>query len=65
MAHGFQPLSHANKEVVLATDFNKTGDRLATGSADHRIRVFEQEDGDWSLLEEWRAHHAAVTDVSP
>ncbi|KAI4151801.1 MAG: hypothetical protein LQ340_003293, partial [Diploschistes diacapsis] len=64
MAHGFRPLSHANKEVVLAADFSKTGDRLATGSADHHIRVFEPGglDGEWELVEEWRAHNAEVTD---
>ena len=79
MAHGFYPLSHANTEVVLAADFNRTGTRLATGSADHRIRVFElnedetSDDGDsededggggqWELIEEWRAHNAEVSDV--
>lgn len=65
MAHGFHPLSHSNKEVVLAADFNKKGDRLATGSADHRIRVFDQQEGEWELIEEWRAHNAEITDVHP
>ena len=74
MAHGFYPLSHSNTEVVLAADFNRAGTRLATGSADHRIRVFElvdgsssseeeDEDDKWELVEEWRAHNAQVTDV--
>jgi WD40 repeat protein len=63
MAEGFHPLSHANKEVVLAADFNRYGTRLVTGSADHRLRIFDLKDGEWVLLEEWRGHNAEVTDV--
>lgn len=63
MAHGFHPLSHADKEVVLAADFNRYGTRLVTASADHKLRVFDDVEGNWTLIEEWRAHNAEVTDV--
>ena len=64
MAESFLPLAHANKEVVLTAHFNTPGNRLVTGSADHRLRVFDEKDNDWILIEEWRAHSAEVTEVS-
>ena len=64
MAHGFQPLSHANDEVVLTAAFNKYGNRLVTGSADHRLRVFDEKDGNWVLTEVWRGHNAEVLQVT-
>ena len=75
MAHGFLPLSHAAKDVVLSAAFNPTGTHLATASADHRLRVFtlpastpatspdSPKQSDWTLLEAWRAHAGAALDA--
>lgn len=63
MAETFLPLSHANKEVIITAHFNTPGTRLVTGSADHRLRVFDEKDDDWNLIEEWRGHNAEVTEV--
>ena len=47
MADGSQlklPLLRHNKEVT-AVSFNKDGTRLATGSADHTVRIWDVADG--------------------
>jgi nucleoporin SEH1 len=65
-AHGFIKLPPSSKEVVLAAHFNKYGTRLVTGSADHRLRVFDlQDSGDWQRTDVWRGHNAEILDVWP
>ena len=61
--HGFQELDHEALELVLSADYNTYGVRLATGSSDHRIRVYDQHEGDdeqWSKIDQWRAHNGEV-----
>jgi len=62
--HGFQPLSHESNDLVLAAHFNDHGTRLVTGSADHRLRVFDLDvEGSWDCTDLWRGHNGEVTDV--
>ena len=62
--HGFQGLAHDSNDVVLALHFNDRGDRLVSGSADHRIRVMKLVGEDeWNLVDVWRGHDGEVLDV--
>ncbi|MCJ1478234.1 epoxide hydrolase, soluble (sEH) [Lambiella insularis] len=60
---GFQSLAHNSNDVVLAAHFNDHGTRLVTGSADHRIRVFDSKQGNWKLTDLWRGHNGAILDI--
>ena len=61
----WQALDHGSHDVVLCAAYNLYGTRLATGSADHHIRVFDKdEEGGWRLKACWRAHDGEVADVS-
>ena len=63
-SHGFQELNHGGVELVLSAHYNSYGTRLAIGSSDHRIRVFDKsEDDEWSLSDQWRAHNGEVIEV--
>ena len=63
-SHGFQGLAHDSNDVVLALHFNDRGDRLVSGSADHRIRVMKLVGEDeWTLVDVWRGHDGEVLDV--
>ena len=62
--HGFQALAHESNDVVLAAHFNDHGTRLVTGSADHRLRVFDLDaEGAWDCTDLWRGHNGEVIDV--
>ena len=64
-SQGFRELSHGGSELVLAAHYNTYGTRLVTGSADHRIRVFNLGvDGTWEIADVWGAHKGEVLDVS-
>lgn len=64
-AHGFRNFDHGAADVVLAVAFNSSGTRIALGSADHRIRVYDiEEDQTSSLVDQWRGHDAEVMDAS-
>ena len=64
-AHGFKELDQGTSELVLAAHFNTYGTRLVTGSADHRIRVFDKgENESWTQVDVWRGHNGEVLDVS-
>ncbi|MCJ1353242.1 MAG: epoxide hydrolase, soluble (sEH) [Icmadophila ericetorum] len=63
-AHGFKELDQGTSELVLAAHFNTYGTRLVTGSADHRIRVFDKgENESWTQVDVWRGHNGEVLDV--
>lgn len=63
--HGFTNFDHGAADVVLAASFNSSGSRLALGSADHKIRVYDVEQDETStLVDQWRGHDAEVLDAS-
>lgn len=63
MADGFADLDSGHRELVTVTKFNFYGNRLVTASSDHRMKVWDQKDGQWNLTDTWRAHDAEVRDV--
>ncbi|KAH9824489.1 Non-repetitive/WGA-negative nucleoporin C-terminal [Teratosphaeria destructans] len=62
---GFHRLSHGHRDLVLASSYNFYGDRLATASSDHRVRVWDRDDktNQWIVVDTWTAHDAEVTDI--
>lgn len=63
--HGFRNFDHGAADVVLAVAFNSSGTRIALGSADHKIRVYDiEQDKSWTLVDQWRGHDAEVLDAS-
>lgn len=65
MADGFADLDAGHRELVTVTKFNFYGNRIVTASSDHRMKVWDQKDGQWQLTDTWRAHDAEVRDVRP
>ena len=64
LSHGFQELSDKGSELVLAAHYNFYGTRLVTGSADHKIRVFDLDgEKNWVAADVWRGHNGEVLDV--
>lgn len=49
---------------MSAVDFNFYGTRMVTASADHKLKVFDRKDDNWTLIDTWSAHSAEITDVS-
>ena len=43
-------------DLIQCVRFNEYGNKLATSSADHTIRVWELANGKWTLAAEWKAH---------
>lgn len=63
--HGFKNFDHEPADVILAVAFNLSGTRIALGSADHKIRVYDvEQDETPTLVDQWRGHDAEVTDAS-
>ena len=63
--HGFRNFEHGAADVILAVAFNSSGTRIALGSADHKIRVYDVEQDETStLVDQWRGHDAEVMDAS-
>ena len=63
--NGFQSFEHAAEDIVLAASFNDAGTRIVLCSADHKIRVYNVEQGDeYALVDQWRGHDAEVLDAS-
>lgn len=62
--NGFTTVDHEAQDVLLAAAFNPSGTRIATCSADHRIRVYDIGANDhWSVVDQWRGHDAEVSEV--
>ena len=57
-----QDLKSGSQDTVLAVSYNVYGDRLATASADHSLKVWERKEK-WMLVDSWRAHDAEITEV--
>lgn len=61
---GFREVCHAGKEDVVALELNPQGTRVAVASADHKVRVYDIDDeAIWVIVEQWRAHDAAISEV--
>jgi WD40 repeat protein len=52
-----------HRDLVTVTRFNFYGNRIVTASSDHRIKVWDQKDGGWQLIDTWGAHDAEIRDV--
>lgn len=63
--YGFKFFDHGAADIILAVAFNSSGTRIALGSADHKIRVYDiEQDRSWALVDQWRGHDAEVLDAS-
>ncbi|KAK2735776.1 epoxide hydrolase, soluble (sEH) [Myotisia sp. PD_48] len=60
----FTEFETSHRDLVTVTKFNFYGNRILTASADHRIKVWDQKDGNWDLIDTWRAHDAEVRDAA-
>ncbi|KAI9888090.1 MAG: epoxide hydrolase, soluble (sEH) [Watsoniomyces obsoletus] len=61
---GFEQLEPAHQDVVTVLHYNFYGKRKVTGSADHRLKVYDrQSDGTWKLIDTWRGHDAEIIDI--
>ncbi|EEH41731.2 nuclear pore protein (SEH1) [Paracoccidioides lutzii Pb01] len=52
-----------HRDLVTVTKFNFYGNRILTASSDHRIKVWDQKDAGWQLIDTWRAHDAEIRDA--
>ncbi|KIW05879.1 uncharacterized protein PV09_03075 [Verruconis gallopava] len=59
----FTSFEQSHRDVVLAVDFNLYGTRMATASADHRVKVYDRKDDAWHLVDTFGAHDAEITDI--
>lgn len=60
---GFADFDAGHRDLVTVTKFNFYGNRIVTASSDHRMKVWDQKDGEWQLVDTWRAHDAEIRDV--
>ena len=60
----FTEFEAGHRDLVTVTRFNFYGNRLLTASLDHRVRVWDQKESGWELIDTWRAHDAEIRDVS-
>ncbi|SMY24729.1 unnamed protein product [Zymoseptoria tritici ST99CH_1A5] len=63
--NGFHRFSHGHQDLLLAVSYNFYGTRMASASADHKVKVWDRNDqtGQWIVTDVWTAHDAEVTDV--
>lgn len=61
---GFIDFDAGHRDLVTVTKFNFYGNRIVTASSDHRMKVWDQRDDEWQLVDTWRAHDAEIRDVS-
>ncbi|KAJ5925203.1 hypothetical protein N7454_007842 [Penicillium verhagenii] len=64
MAGGFADFDAGHRDLVTVTKFNFYGNRIVTASSDHRMKVWDLKDGQWQLLDTWRAHDAEIRDAT-
>ncbi|KAK4629276.1 Nucleoporin SEH1 [Fulvia fulva] len=64
-SNGFHKFSHGHQDLLLAVSYNFYGTRMATASADHKVKVWDRNEktGQWVVTDVWTAHDAEVTDV--
>jgi WD40 repeat protein len=60
---GFADFDAGHRDLVTVTRFNFYGNRIVTASSDHRMKVWDLKDGQWQLIDTWRAHDAEIRDV--
>lgn len=60
---GFADFDAGHRDLVTVTRFNFYGNRIVTASSDHRMKVWDLKDGQWKLVDTWRAHDAEIRDV--
>lgn len=60
-----KPLDTQHEDMVLDIAYDFYGKYLATGSADHHIKVFEldPDTNSWILNDSWRAHDSSVIKI--
>ncbi|KAI9045855.1 putative nuclear pore protein (SEH1) [Aspergillus affinis] len=61
---GFADFDAGHRDLVSVTKFNFYGNRIVTASSDHRMKVWDQKDGEWQLTDTWRAHDAEIRDAT-
>ena len=65
---GFQSFENVATDAVLAISYNLSGTRYAVASADHKVRIYDSgkqyDNGQVTLMDQWRAHDAEILDVS-
>ncbi|KAF2721475.1 WD40 repeat-like protein [Polychaeton citri CBS 116435] len=63
--NGFHRFNHGHNDLVLSIDHNLYGNRAATASSDHQVKVWDRSDvdGQWQLIDTFTAHEAEVTEV--
>jgi WD40 repeat protein len=64
MDRSYLPFEHGHSDVVLAVDFHMYGARMVTASSDHKLKVWDKKDDNWTLTDSWKAHDAEIVDVS-
>lgn len=63
-ANGFHRFSHGHQDLLSAVSYNFYGTRMASASADRRVKVWDRTDKNgWVVIDVWTAHDAEVTDV--
>lgn len=64
-SNGFHRFSHGHQDLLTSTSFNFYGTRMATASADHKVKVWDRNEdtNQWTVTDIWTAHDAEVTDV--
>ncbi|KAE8146208.1 nuclear pore protein [Aspergillus avenaceus] len=61
---GFADFDAGHRDLITVTKFNFYGNRIVTASSDHRMKVWDQKDGEWQLTDTWRAHDAEIRDAT-
>ncbi|KAJ6100005.1 hypothetical protein N7467_001540 [Penicillium canescens] len=61
---GFADFDAGHRDLVTVTRFNFYGNRIVTASSDHRMKVWDLKDGQWQLIDTWRAHDAEIRDAN-
>ncbi|CAG8122066.1 unnamed protein product [Penicillium salamii] len=61
---GFADFDAGHRDLVTVTRFNFYGNRIVTASSDHRMKVWDLKDGQWQLIDTWRAHDAEIRDAT-
>ncbi|KAJ0417105.1 WD40-repeat-containing domain protein [Aspergillus carlsbadensis] len=64
MSSAFADFDAGHRDLVTVTKFNFYGNRIVTASSDHRMKVWDQQDGEWQLIDTWRAHDAEIRDAT-
>ncbi|KAL3488679.1 WD40-repeat-containing domain protein [Aspergillus germanicus] len=64
MSSAFADFDTGHRDLVTVTKFNFYGNRIVTASSDHRMKVWDQQDGEWQLIDTWRAHDAEIRDAT-